>query len=168
MLDHIPLTVFGSGTRKSFHSVTPTVRRRWWSNRLDSSDDPTLVPNKVQPRQVFDDHDDYNLVSSLATDGFHYPVFDVDVPCRYVKSSTKGHGHLYFDNTQLNWSQYVALLGALVNAKIIDPAYLQHSLNHGMSTVRPQHHRKKRADRPAKDRKAPRPVNTSPNDDWLF
>ena len=159
----IPLTSIGRG----FRSIKPTARCRWWSNRLDKSDDPTLPTNAVKPREVFNDNDDYNLVSSLATDGFHYPVFDVDVPCRYVKSSTKGHGHLYFDDTQLTWPQYVALLSALVNAKIIDPAYLQHSLNHNMSTVRPQHHRKKRADRPAKARKAPRPVNNN-NNDWLF
>jgi len=90
---------------------------------------------------------DYNLVSSLATDGKHYPALDIDIPCRYVESSTEGHGHLYFDELGMSWEKYEVLLMALASAGIIDWRYAKHSVNRRMTLLRPPHIRKDDPDR---------------------
>lgn len=125
------------------------------------------------PLHEMNEDGDYNLVSSKLSIPFgrglflnnelHAPVFDVDIPCRYVKSSTEGHGHLYFDSLRLTWPQYVALLGALASAGIISPAYFSHSVDKGMTTVRPPHVRKKVTGRKAKEKK-PLPDIGGPSD----
>ena len=83
------------------------------------------------------DVNEANLVSSLATNGMHYPAIDIDIPCRLVQSSTEGHGHLYFDDLALTWPQYDKLLAALVEAGIVDEAYHAHSRERAMTLVRP-------------------------------
>lgn len=77
-----------------------------------------------------------NLVSSLCDDGFHRPAIDIDIPCRYVESSTPGHGHLYFDELSLPWEKYCKLLDALVDAGIVEEAYYEVSLARGQTLLR--------------------------------
>lgn len=79
-----------------------------------------------------------NLISSLADDGKHYPALDVDIPCRYVPSSTPGHGHLYFDTLDLTWTRYKKLLIALGEAGILEPGYVEASIARSQSLLRPE------------------------------
>lgn len=123
----------------------------------------TYEPGQLVTQPILkrvEEHEDYNLVSSKLADWherYHAPVLDIDIPCRYVKSSTEGHGHLYFDSLRLTWAQYVALLAALTQAGIIEPNYFDHCIAAGMSTVRPPHVRKRNTDRPAKKKKLQHP-----------
>lgn len=77
-----------------------------------------------------------NLISSLCEDGLHRPALDIDIPCRMVPSSTEGHCHLYFDTVALTWVQYRKLLNALAEAGIIQPEYVQHSIDRGQTLLR--------------------------------
>lgn len=101
---------------------------------------PSMPP--ILPRGTDPEDSQYNLVSSLLDNGLHAPAIDIDIPCRYVPSSTEGHGHLYFDDVRLEWPAYVDLLQALVNAGIVDEAYLAHSKTRGMTLLRPDHVKK--------------------------
>jgi len=89
-----------------------------------------------------DESHPHNLVSSLKTDGTHAPALDIDIPCRYVPSSTPGHGHLYFDTLSLTWEGYQDLLKALVLAGIVEQGYYLASLNRGQTLLRPPHVKK--------------------------
>lgn len=65
-----------------------------------------------------------DLVSSLADDGLHYPVLDLDFPCRLTESETRGHFHLQLDLPEgLTWRKYRRLLRALRKAGVIEPGY---------------------------------------------
>ena len=77
-----------------------------------------------------------NLVGSQ-TDvaGIHMPVLDIDVPASLVPSSTEGHFHLYLD-VPLTWYEYSDLLYALSKAGILEPGYVEASVNKGGSFVR--------------------------------
>lgn len=88
-----------------------------------------------------------NLVSSLCRDGRHRPALDIDVPCVYVKSSTEGHGHLYFPSISLSTDDYFKLLDALVEVGIVDRRYARWSKDNGQSTLRPPWVQKSKADR---------------------
>lgn len=78
-----------------------------------------------------------NLVSSLATDGQHYPALDIDIPMKVVESSTPGHWHVYFPTVALTWGQYKDLLDALANAGILEQKYVDHSKIRGQTLLRP-------------------------------
>ena len=58
------------------------------------------------------------LVSSLTENGLQAPVIDLDLPCRLVESSTKGHYHLYIDK-EIHIDQYIKIIDALVEAGIV-------------------------------------------------
>lgn len=62
------------------------------------------------------------LVSSLLTNGKHYPTLDIDMPAQLVPSSTPGHFHLYID-CEMSWWKYRRLLKALSRAGIIEKGY---------------------------------------------
>lgn len=85
---------------------------------------------------VFVSEDAANLVTSATGRGdWHLPVLDLDVPHRYVPSSTEGHGHLYLD-TPLPWDAYVKLLRALSEAGILEYGYVDASIEKGATMVR--------------------------------
>jgi hypothetical protein len=111
------------------------TRKVWHSAVLYDSDNAEDFAELIEPS----DERPANLVSSLCEDGLHRPAIDIDVPCRYVPSSTPGHGHLYFDETALTWEQYEALLQALVTAGIVEPNYLEHSRRRRQTTLRIRH-----------------------------
>lgn len=75
------------------------------------------------------------LTPTVAGQTFHAPIFDIDVPHRYVPSSTEGHGHLYID-VPVTTAEYFNILRALTNAGIIEEGWVNQALNHGIATVR--------------------------------
>lgn len=81
--------------------------------------------------------DDANLLSSLCLSGFHRPVLDIDIPARYVPSSTEGHGHLYIDKA-LTWEQYEKLLTVLGEVGILEPGYVGAAIRRKATFVRPE------------------------------
>ncbi len=86
---------------------------------------------------------DGNLLSSLCVDGSHRPVIDLDVPVRYVPSTTEGHGHLYVD-VPMDWERYSRLLVALEAAGLVEPGYVRASFAREQTFVRPPWVRKTR------------------------
>lgn len=78
-----------------------------------------------------------NLISSKLEDqpGMHGFCVDIDLPCLLVESRTPGHYHLYIDRA-LSWDEYVPLLRALGEAKIIEPGYVKASINNGATQLR--------------------------------
>lgn len=95
-----------------------------------------------------------NLVGSLASlqteeillmpgdlRAVHYPVLDIDIPHRYVPSSTEGHGHIYFD-VPITWQLYKELLGVLRRCGIIEEGYCNAALSRGQTFVRLPHVKK--------------------------
>src|SRR6266436_7787145 len=89
---------------------------------------------KVEPSEA-------NLVSSLCDDGFHRPVLDLDLPAEIFQSSTPGHCHLYIDKP-MTWDQYSYLLHALATVGILEPKYVEHSLERKKTMLRLPHIRK--------------------------
>jgi hypothetical protein len=77
-----------------------------------------------------------NLVSSRDMDGRQWPVLDLDVPHRYVPSSTSGHAHLYIDVPTSTW-RWALLMLALRLAGVHELGYTAWSLRRGASFVRP-------------------------------
>ena len=64
-----------------------------------------------------------------------YPVIDLDVPVRYVPSTTEGHGHLYIDHP-IKWGAYKKLLHALKEAGLVEEGYVKACISHGYTIVR--------------------------------
>ena len=76
-----------------------------------------------------------NVISSLGTDGLHYPVLDLDIPAYLVPSSTPGHSHLYL-NIEIDADTYFELLDVLSGAGILESGYVAASEARGYSSVR--------------------------------
>lgn len=64
----------------------------------------------------------------------HFPVLDIDFPCRLVESETPGHHHLFIDKA-VTWDAYVGVLAALAAAGIIEPGYANASIARGATFV---------------------------------
>lgn len=111
------------------------LRERLEDGEYAPADDRVIV----EPGDPFGEP---NVVSSelagtgLGTNALHAPALDIDIPCRYVESSTPGHGHLYFDSLKLTWRSYAKLLLALHEAGIIETGYLEASLERGATFLR--------------------------------
>lgn len=71
----------------------------------------------------------------LTGDWFHRPVLDLDMNAALIPSATPGHFHLYIDKL-IPWSKYEQLLIALADCGIIEPGYMQASLDRGYSSAR--------------------------------
>jgi hypothetical protein len=99
-----------------------------------------------------------NLVTSvLETDfplarnqTFHAPVLDIDIPHKYVPSSTPGHGHLYLD-VVVQWSDYVKWLQFSAELGIIESGWVDAALKQGFTAVRKEGVVKTDAERKDKD-----------------
>jgi hypothetical protein len=83
-----------------------------------------------------------NLILSLLEDegpgrmdSLHYPVIDIDFPCKLVPSQTDGHYHLYLHKA-VSWCDYIGILQALAKAGIIERGYALASLSQGWTAVR--------------------------------
>jgi hypothetical protein len=82
-----------------------------------------------------------NLISSKCIDGRHRPILDLDIPARYVPSSTAGHGHLYIDHP-LTWEQYEQVLIVLGEVGILEKGYVGAAIRREATFVRPEWVRK--------------------------
>ncbi len=90
----------------------------------DGLHDAELVGSCVheQPDDLFD----LNL---------HRPVIDIDVPVRYVPSTTPGHGHLYIETT-MTTGQYFGLLRMLASLGVVETGYVGANEMRGQTFVR--------------------------------
>lgn len=79
--------------------------------------------------------DKATLVSSLLTNGKHYPTLDIDMPAKLVPSSTPGHFHLYID-CEMSWWRYRRLLKALMKAGVIERGYYKANKSRKATFVR--------------------------------
>lgn len=71
----------------------------------------------------------------LTGDRFHRPVLDLDMNAALIPSATPGHFHLYIDKL-IPWRKYEQLLIALSDCGIIEPGYMQASIDRGYSSAR--------------------------------
>lgn len=65
----------------------------------------------------------------------HKPILDIDLSVKVVESSTPGHHHLYIDK-EMSWDDYELLLRALTVVGILEPGYLQASIDRKHTSVR--------------------------------
>lgn len=111
-------------------------RTHWYSDSLhESSDLDQLDENALYDREQVTEPEKANLVSSLLPNDKHAPLLDLDLPHKYVESSTPGHGHLYLD-VELEWEDYKHLLELLGELGILEPSYVEFSIKRGQSFVR--------------------------------
>jgi hypothetical protein len=105
-------------------------------DKMDDYDDETRTPVSHP--------DDANVVSSICTTGLdhaftvaerHRPVLDIDFPCAVVPSTTPGHFHLYLDK-ELTWPQYRKVLEVLGEVGILEPGYVNVSVERKHTAVR--------------------------------
>jgi hypothetical protein len=86
-------------------------------------------------QRPWNNHADFDLVSSKTLWGRHRPVLDLDFDAVLWKSSTPGHHHLVLDK-ELTWKQYSRLLLALEDAGILSEEYVDISLERKATYVR--------------------------------
>lgn len=107
-----------------------TGRTYWHSPQLDN------MPPQSQDPEQYDWHDpnrrevpqtECNLVGSQAADGAHWPILDLDLPCRLEPSRTPGHYHLFIDRP-ITWELFVPILEALTAAGIVEQGFLKATL----------------------------------------
>ena len=88
--------------------------------RVDPGDHETPEIRRLAPLEEAD------VISSEIDADRHAPCIDIDVPARFIPSSSPGHGHLYFD-VEMTWEQYLAILTALADAGVVEQGYLNAS-----------------------------------------
>lgn len=66
----------------------------------------------------------------------HYPMYDIDLPVRWVPSTNKGKGHLYIGKP-IPWEKNLAIMEALADAGILHRNYVKHSKTRGYTCLRP-------------------------------
>jgi hypothetical protein len=87
-------------------------------------------------RTITVDVGEANLITSrVAGTELHKPVLDIDLPATLLPSSTPGHFHLLIDH-EMPWNTFVELLEALVKAGLVEPGYVNASLERGYTAVR--------------------------------
>lgn len=114
----------------------PEYTFRWrLSEHIDDKDDEDYAGDS---EEKLAHPDDANLMCSDVTvsGNWHMPVIDLDVPVRFIPSSTPGHGHLVLGKV-MSKKKYFALLDALVDAGIVESGFAQASKDRGYSAVRP-------------------------------
>jgi hypothetical protein len=105
------------------------VRKRGRSGYLEDSDERQLANSEIEKNNA-------NLISDLGEDNKHYPVIDLDIPCRLLESSTPGHFHLYIDKAVPNWFEYLALLSQMVKCGLVEEQFYKAASRRGMAFVR--------------------------------
>lgn len=113
----------------------PALRTLWHLDPKILDGDGEYTGDTDGRKQV-DTMEEANLVSSLLTNGRHAPVLDLDHRVRLVPSSTEGHFHLYFDDIELEWKDYVRLLRLLAELDILEPGFVDASIDRGQTMVR--------------------------------
>lgn len=116
-------------------AVGGPVERTYWKIDLGSSDAPDETGRRTSEAA------DANCVSSLLVDGRNAPLLDLDIPHRYVPSSTEGHGHLYLD-VPLDRDQWELLMTTLGAVGILEPGYVTAAIRRGHSELRLPHVKK--------------------------
>lgn len=112
---------------------SPTLLRRVerWVNlkkRNNTAADHVLLGTATEGRG--------NLwTSEISGTELHAPVLDLDIPHKYVASTTAGHGHLYID-VPMTWDQYRMLLTVLGEVGILEPGYVDASIVRKFTAVR--------------------------------
>lgn len=115
--------------------VESAVERTYWKIDLGSSDAPDETGRRTSEEA------DANCVSSLLVDGRNAPLLDLDIPHRYVPSSTEGHGHLYLD-VPLDRDRWELLMTTLGAVGILEPGYVTAAIKRGHSELRLPHVKK--------------------------
>lgn len=73
--------------------------------------------------------------SDLKFSDLHWPVLDLDMPCHLIPSTHEGHFHLVIEHP-MSWEQYVKLLKALRDASLLEPWFVNKSIERGYTAIR--------------------------------
>lgn len=135
-----------------FEQATDRFGRGYWRTDLTTRDpNQELVPVSAAEERRKPEAGGANLIGSKsvwqerwgarfddpdASRSYHLPVIDLDIPCRLVESSTKGHYHLYID-FPVEEGLYFKALDALADAGIVQRGYADKSAVKGQTCVRP-------------------------------
>lgn len=75
----------------------------------------------------------------------HLFMVDIDHPCFLVPSTTEGHHHLYIDVPGgVRQREFFDLMGAMAHAGIVEPGYVEASMDQGHASLRPPWVKKER------------------------
>jgi len=150
------VTIFNPKRKRATAVSLPFVTQQKWEPidratrqtriRTDMPNLKSVVPNNKysegNPRCV-KSGEEPNLVVSLAVgetekdnNAIHFPCIDLDFGAKLVPSQSVGHYHLYL-NRPITWKVYKDLLRALADAGIIETGYMEASIDHGYTALRP-------------------------------
>jgi hypothetical protein len=116
-------------------------------NRSPETDVDQDYAEPEDARVVVDDPEIANTISSrlhpddeakqrrFVRGGWHTLALDVDHPVTVVPSTTEGHFHLYID-VPMPWDDYCRLMIAMSDAGIVEPGYVDASIDRGASFLR--------------------------------
>lgn len=96
-----------------------------------NGDAPAAYIADLQNRHVANS----NIITSIAHDGFHYPVLNIDCPVTVVPSTIPGHSHVLIDHP-VSRNQYFEMLQSLANVGIVNGNWLHEAQQLGASWVR--------------------------------
>lgn len=120
---------------------TDSFGRKYY--KIEKLNDSGTCPENDNRRQC--SKEEANLISSETVgkvpeiDGTpqHCPVIDLDLPCRLIPSSTRGHFHLYIDHP-VPQDKYLAMIQAMADAGVVQPFYAEAAKLRGATFVRPE------------------------------
>jgi len=93
--------------------------------------------------------EDANLVSSeIPNTNYHRPLLDIDLPVELIPSSTPGKFHLYID-APMFWNEYEKLLKVLEEVGILEPGYVNASIERKATMLRKPGIYKPNSDKPS-------------------
>lgn len=119
--------------RKLFNQ--PNLERRRNVDMFGFADDYPTKEQENETRQEVETLDAANLRGSQLQGGGQAPALDLDIPHRYVESSTAGHGHLYID-VELTDEDYGELLDVLLRLGIIQEGFASQFKDYGGTFLR--------------------------------
>lgn len=96
-----------------------------------NGDPPTAQVADLTNRHVANS----NIITSVANDGYHYPVLNFDFPVRVYPSTTPGHYHVYLDKP-IESEVYFAFLDYLNEMGLTDRRWTRSAHHLGASWVR--------------------------------
>lgn len=108
-----------------------TYRVKWWApSSADMSGD-------VNDREVAPIDKSDVVSSERFVDRRHAVVLDIDHESWLVKSTTPGHYHLYIDVPGgIDWMKYGTMLLAMADAGVLEPGYVNASIERGHTAAR--------------------------------
>lgn len=120
----------------NLHEVPPVVANILVRGRKHKMEVLTDDYGDYLDRIETDNLEEAGVISTQAKD-INYIVLDIDIPAALLKSSTKGHHHLYVNLSKtVTWRQYKRFLKASANIGLLEEGFVKASIERKYSSVR--------------------------------